>query len=282
MGNAHAAERVGRRRFLAMTAACGTLALLASERPAEAADAVVDARQLGARGDGSTDDTRAINAAIDRASANGGGSVVLPAGTYVVGSDDYIHLKSGVSLRGSGIDTVIVAAAGRAPHQLVAEGQPSADITIEGIVFDGRGAAVSLIRLIRPGSRGITIRNCQLRNIGPGKDHFGIVVGASVTSVTIQSNQFANQGNVQGVGISCFGGVANLTIADNTFDGLYGCVRLDAFSGGTRDVNVTGNLMRTWRKWGVLVEGSDRVDVSRNRLENCVGDASDAPFGISA
>ena len=52
-------------------------------------------KDFGARGDGTTVDTKAINDAIDAASKAGGGTVIFPAGTYLSFS---IHLKSFVSL----------------------------------------------------------------------------------------------------------------------------------------------------------------------------------------
>ena len=57
--------------------------------------AVYDVRAFGARGDGKSVDTRAINSAIDAASAAGGGTVHFPAGTYLSFS---IHLKSNIAL----------------------------------------------------------------------------------------------------------------------------------------------------------------------------------------
>ena len=50
---------------------------------------------FGAKGDGKTLDHLAINKAIDHCVDNGGGKVVVPAGTYLCGS---IHLKSHVNL----------------------------------------------------------------------------------------------------------------------------------------------------------------------------------------
>ena len=50
---------------------------------------------FGAKGDGKALDHLAINKAIDHCVANGGGKVVVPAGTYLCGS---IHLKSHVNL----------------------------------------------------------------------------------------------------------------------------------------------------------------------------------------
>ena len=54
-----------------------------------------DVRSFGATGDGKTIDSPAINAAIEAASAAGGGTVVFPAGVYACFS---IRLKSFVAL----------------------------------------------------------------------------------------------------------------------------------------------------------------------------------------
>jgi polygalacturonase len=49
----------------------------------------------GAKGDGTTVDTKAINEAIERAAAFGGGTIYFPAGNYIAGS---IHLQSNICL----------------------------------------------------------------------------------------------------------------------------------------------------------------------------------------
>ena len=56
---------------------------------------VYDVRAFGAKGDGKTLDTPAINKAIDAAALAGGGTVRFPAGTYLCFS---IHLKSNIAL----------------------------------------------------------------------------------------------------------------------------------------------------------------------------------------
>jgi polygalacturonase len=58
--------------------------------------ATFDVKTFGAKGDGKTADREAINKAIDRAAAAGGGTVYFPAGTYLTGS---IRLKSNITLQ---------------------------------------------------------------------------------------------------------------------------------------------------------------------------------------
>src|SRR3712207_225556 len=57
--------------------------------------AVYGVRAYGARGDGRTVDTPAVNRAIEAAAAAGGGTVHFPAGTYLCFS---VRLKSNVAL----------------------------------------------------------------------------------------------------------------------------------------------------------------------------------------
>jgi pectate lyase-like protein/uncharacterized protein DUF4955 len=60
-------------------------------------------RQFGAVGDGVTDSTAAINAAIEAVGRAGGGTVLVPAGRYLLSGVLWMH-HSGVVLRGAGRD----------------------------------------------------------------------------------------------------------------------------------------------------------------------------------
>ncbi len=67
---------------------------------------VYDVRTYGAVGDGTTPDTGAVQAAIDAAHAAGGGTVLVPPGTFLVGSIELrsyveLHLQRGAVLQGS-------------------------------------------------------------------------------------------------------------------------------------------------------------------------------------
>ena len=57
----------------------------------------------GALGDGSTDDTAAIQAAIDAAVAGGGGTILFPPGDYVVDGGLYVPASAPIRLMGSGL-----------------------------------------------------------------------------------------------------------------------------------------------------------------------------------
>jgi polygalacturonase len=67
----------------------------AAPLPGAGTSIVFNVRQFGAKGDGVTIDTPAINRAIEEAKSNGGGTVLVPAGAYKCYS---IHLKSNVLL----------------------------------------------------------------------------------------------------------------------------------------------------------------------------------------
>ena len=65
----------------------------------------VSVKDFGAVGNGTTDDTEAIQAAINVAIANGGGQVIFPFGTYIVVQ---LNVSAGIELVGVGFPTIKV------------------------------------------------------------------------------------------------------------------------------------------------------------------------------
>jgi len=80
-----------------------------SATEASAAAATYDVRSYGATGNGSTNDSAAIQQAVDAAAAAGGGVVEFPSGTYK--SANTIHLKSNVTIQLDAGSTVIGSSA---------------------------------------------------------------------------------------------------------------------------------------------------------------------------
>jgi hypothetical protein len=64
----------------------------------------VDVKMFGAMGDNSTDDSSAIQAALD-AAATTGGTVYVPAGTYIIGTT--LTIKDNVTLEGTGVGSTL-------------------------------------------------------------------------------------------------------------------------------------------------------------------------------
>jgi hypothetical protein len=127
--------------MLIVTAACAADAPTAHD--AKAAPRVENVRDHGARGDGTTLDTVAIQRAIDAAASAGGGTVLLPAGRYHSGS---IVLKSNVTLN-LAEGATLLGSTDTAHYQrlnflalVLANGQRNVAVRGRGVI-DGQGRA---------------------------------------------------------------------------------------------------------------------------------------------
>ena len=97
--------------------------LMASAARAQVADKRVSIISQGAKADGKTINTKAIQATIDQLAASGGGTVVVPAGVFVSGA---LFMKPGVHLH---LDRGAVI---RAPVEDVPANFPAMKTRIEG------------------------------------------------------------------------------------------------------------------------------------------------------
>jgi Glycosyl hydrolases family 28 len=95
----------------AMAAALLPLRSTAAEHtaasPQDLGARVYNIRSFGAKGDGKTLDTAALQAAIDACTRDGGGTVLVPSGTFVIGTTELksnvtLHLAASATLLGSG------------------------------------------------------------------------------------------------------------------------------------------------------------------------------------
>lgn len=98
-------------------------------------------KRYGAIADGKTNNTAAIQKAIDEATAHGGGTVVIPAGRFVTGvldlkSNVELHLNKGAFLLGSTVRADY--GEGKASALIVSNHQQHIAVTGQGVI-DGQG-----------------------------------------------------------------------------------------------------------------------------------------------
>ena len=196
-----------------------------------AATGVFNVRDYGAKGDGKTLDSPAINAAIEAAVRDGGGQVLLPAGTYLSGS---IRLKSNIDLHLSAGCTILAAPASMKAYDpsesfggfpeyqdgghtyfhnslIWAEGQTNVSITGHGMI-DGQGLTKKDTEKagkvqggsIGTGDKAIALKLCRnilIRDVTIFRGgHFAIITTGcdrgTIDNVTIDTNR-------DGIDIDC-------------------------------------------------------------------------------
>jgi len=113
----------------------------------------VRAIQFGAKGDGSTDDTGAIQNAINAANTAGGGPVYFPAGTYKISSA--LTLYNNITLAGDGRAVTIIKQVTTTAHGLYWTGQNLQYVTVRDLQIQGPGSGSGIgINLNNTGTGG--------------------------------------------------------------------------------------------------------------------------------
>lgn len=231
---------------------------------------VVSVKDFGAVGDGVTDDTTEIQAALDALDAAGGGRLVFPLGTYLISST--LTPYDGVNWRGEG---ATIKLANSANTRMVYGNQVS-NVTIEGITFNQNSAnntidateAKNCIQFTDTTNvtqcTKIRIFNCNILNAITDAVCFGAATYSSVENCYIE--------NAGRHGISLLGG--SLKPSEyNTFNsnrikttggaGIIpmGTGRYNTVSGNT--IEDTGN--------GILGAGGDGIACySQDNYGNCI------------
>ena len=156
---------------------------------------VISVLDFGATGDGVTDDTLAVQAAL---LAGAGQIVFFPAGTYLCTT---IIIYSKTAMIGEGISATVIKAkstlAGNAAllWNNIQTGTLNVyydvGILIQGMTFDGNGLGTRTAELVSLGKvQNTTIRDCMVRNIG----YIGLAFGGS-NNVRILNCKFTTTGN---------------------------------------------------------------------------------------
>lgn len=250
-------------------------------------------KDYGATGDGVTDDSPALNELVALVNANGGGTIYLEKGTYML--DSPILWKSNVNLIGDGVGLSIL-------KTRQAAGVGTGFAAIRGLTFTGSNPCVNctFTQFTIDGSemnitsysswpKGINIhfmKDCVFRDIviqntcatGLGIDFLENVTMDNILCYNC-GRSFSTGGaeaNVGGAGI----GIGTKKMDKESFiirncvaDGCgnYG-IFLEDQGGGTNtdfaNFVIANNIVKNGRNHGIVIKGGDRVIVSNNVVYN--------------
>lgn len=133
-----------------------------------------------------------IQAAVDAAIAAGGGTVLIPKGTYTI-STAITGVMSKVTLLGDGVGNTILQTVALGTNHIV-DYRPAVywgPFTIRGITFDGNDTGAGNAGLVSLASiNDLLIEECEFKN----SDIEGVFIGVGANRATIRNNIFHDNG----------------------------------------------------------------------------------------
>lgn len=192
---------------------------------------VVNVKNYGATGNGTTDDSAAILSASTVVQASGG-ILFFPAGTYLVSNVNALNFTSGnVTIQGEGSASVILAAANAKLTQLIASSGANT-LNIYDIVLDGNRANSGTAYLTSSYAAIIETANfkalrVEVRNfMRTGITFFPNSYSVNPANVTFDTCYFHDIGmtitdGVDNIGVGIFGPTMNLKIVNSTFENIH-------------------------------------------------------------
>ncbi len=268
-------------------------ALKAGEVLAEVAKAEVEARKalpnnvmsFGAKGDGESNDTAAFAEALAQ-----GGSLYVPAGTYLIGPE-MLDIPKNLVLRGDGRATVLKAAPETTTLFLLASGAQLRDLAIDGKNVEPAGAARGLIVIARADgcvidsvyvtdcdrpcvmsnhANDLLIQNCDFRKVGWGVSlQFSNrikVLGNTVVDARGHGLQFWGSAG-SGKGKECERIESEDLIFANNYVKNGGGAAI--WGSGGRRVILNGNIVDGCHDVGIDPEFCEDVVITGNVTRNC-------------
>jgi len=259
-------------------AANGPMPSAASDPPVAG---VYNVRMMGARGDGKTVDTPAINKAIEAAARAGGGTVLFPAGTYLCFS---IRLKSNVALYLERGATILAAETGQGGNYDAAEPNPEAGqyedfghrhwhnallwgVGLENISILGPGLLWGKGLTRGPGQenpgvgdKAISLKNCHnvtLRDISILKGGHFCILATGVDNFTVDNVVLDTDRD--GIDIDCCHNVrvSNMTVNSPWDDGI--CPKSSyalGYARSTENLTITNCMVTGCYELGTVLDGT--------------------------
>jgi len=272
---------------------------IAAHAYAQALSNFINVKQYGALGDGATDDTKAIAAAVNLRVSAGALSVYFPEGTYLISAA--IAIPSDIRIFGDGaLSIVYQQTPGKNVFQAAAaENSSVAGVTIENMSFRGSGGFQNSYALSLSSARQVVFQNnsasaIPLIAIGSVADSGGshhsqqfqirgnhasgqFGEGAAILVAYVSDGEIADN-VIDGYdhGIQYWGGdaarhpsmrgVARLKIASNTVSNVAGGI----WGSAGDHIEITGNGASNCADVCLDAEGSTHVTFSGNTIRNSV------------
>lgn len=258
-------------------------------------------KNYGARGDGITDDTLAIQRALDAADRAGGGTVIMPKGTFIVkgngdASEGCLLIRDNTTLTGAGMGETIVKLQDNYNQKVTGiirteSGVVTKNVTVQQLTIDGNmqnnvGEVDGVFCGVSPGSpkadENITFQNMEIHSVSryafdPHEITKNLVIRNTVAHHNgkdgyvadfqmdgIFENNIAYANGRHGFNIvtGTVGFVAkNLTAYDNGSNGIV-VQRGSDLRDWTRDIQIIGGKYYNNGEEGVLVKISKNVTVT--------------------
>ncbi len=265
-----------------------------------------DIRSYNAVGDGTTNDTAAIRAALDACAQAGGGTVFFPPGHYLTGTlrlpdNTTLHLDNGAVLieqYQEGMEAVVVGQAKQGksarPHLICAKGARNIAICGHGEIH-GRGASddcggdarkrgfrsgvIFLVDCI-----GVRLNDFTIRHGDAWTVHLHGCEEVFVQGVSILNNLFRRGGN-DGLDLNC---CRNVLVANCRIEAWDDCIVLktrdrdtpgDAREKTCENIVVTNCLFRTGCT-ALKIGSESKGDFRDIHFSNCAIRESSVGFGI--
>jgi len=176
----------------------------------------VSAKDFGVKGDGATDDSTNIQAAL---TATTGGKLFFPAGTYIF--DAEVAGVSNITICGAGVDATIFQAKTTIGQNNLLAFATKENVTISDITFDMRNDAITPIltsafkenALFFLSCTKIVIEHCKFRRSIKRDIQFNATVSDETQDVYIRNNEFLN-GSQGAINSARFG--RNVHVYENT------------------------------------------------------------------
>jgi polygalacturonase len=280
-------------------------------RAADTAPASFSVRSFGAVGDGKTKDTTAFQKALDTCAVSGGGEVIVPAGTYLIGSVQIgfhttLRLEKDAVIRGSGdlndypmmdirwegrwqsghraliyagdVDHVGIVGPGRIEgNATAAQPQYCSNVTIKDLTIRSGRDGIDV-----DSCKGVTIDNCDIESgddcisLKSGRGLDGARIGRPTEDVTITNCKLhGTYFSCLGIGSETSAGVRGVRMSHCTLSCRTFCIYLKSRLGRAgMDEDISGDDL------DVLGGGFLKINLIGAGNLNTNDDPVEGPLGI--